>query len=249
MKAVIPAAGLGTRFLPVTRVVPKEMLPIGARPALEHIVEEARQAGAEETVIVISEGKELIRKYFEGASDIRFVYQKEQKGLGHAVLQAAELFGNAVPGEKILILLGDAVVTGGCASAELAAALKTSDAAQAIGFERVPMEKVSRYGIAKMRSAPEGGVFMLDDLVEKPRVEDAPSDFAVAGRYLLDVSVFGFLAGQGAGYGGEIQLTDAIRRMISAGVESVGCAYSGRRQDIGNPEGYFKALEAYYGRC
>ena len=88
MKAIIPAAGLGTRFLPVTRVVPKEMLPIGAKTALELIVDEARAAGADEIVIVISEGKELIRKYFEGAPDIRFVYQKEQKGLGHAVLQA-----------------------------------------------------------------------------------------------------------------------------------------------------------------
>ena len=105
MKAIIPAAGHGTRFLPVTRVVPKEMLPIGAKPALELIVDEARSAGAQGITIVISEGKELIRRYFEGQNDIQFVYQKEQKGLGHAVLQAKT-------DDDVLILLGDAVIAG-----------------------------------------------------------------------------------------------------------------------------------------
>ena len=117
MKAIIPAAGLGTRFLPVTRAVPKEMLPIGAKPALELIVEEAREAGAEEIAIVISPGKELIREYFKDCPGIKFAYQNEQKGLGHAVLQAAEAVRDA---DTVLILLGDAVVTGGCAAREMA---------------------------------------------------------------------------------------------------------------------------------
>ena len=164
MKAVIPAAGHGTRFLPVTKVVPKEMLPIGSRPALELIVEEAKSAGADEIVMVISKGKELIREYFKDDPAVSFVYQHEQKGLGHAVLQAAP--------------------------------------------------------------------------------ENAPSDLAVAGRYLLDVSIFDYLAGQQAGLGGEIQLTDAIARMI-AQKPLYGCVYQGKRQDIGNPQGYFKALEAF----
>ena len=180
MKAIIPAAGLGTRFLPVTRVVPKEMLPIGAKPALELIVDEARAAGADEIVIVISEGKELIRKYFEGTPDIRFVYQKEQKGLGHAVLQA-EIDDDA------LILLGDALVIGCCAAKEMVEVSKRHGGAAVIGCERVPKEKVSRYGIMKL----EGD--RIVDMVEKPAPEEAPSDIAVAGRYLLPAAIFGYL--------------------------------------------------------
>jgi len=238
MKAIIPAAGLGTRFLPVTRAVPKEMLPIGSKPALELLVEEAKGAGAEEIVVVISPGKELIREYFKGDASISFVYQREQRGLGHAVLQAAD----AVRGEtsKLLVLLGDAVVVGCNASLEMVRFSASHGGASVLGLEHVPMEKVSRYGIVKMEGDAVVGI------VEKPRREDAPSDLAVAGRYLLDPSVMDFLAGQGAGYGGEIQLTDAIGRMI-AEKPFVGFAYPGRRQDIGNPEGYFKALEAYYG--
>ena len=241
MKAIIPAAGLGTRFLPVTRVVPKEMLPIGAKPALELIVDEARAAGADEIVIVISEGKELIRKYFEGAPDIRFVYQKEQKGLGHAVLQA-EIDDDA------LILLGDALVVGCCAAKEMVDVSKAHGGAAVIGCERVPKEKVSRYGIMKL----DGD--RIVDMVEKPAIEEAPSDIAVAGRYLLPAAIFGFLKTQTPGKGGEIQLTDAIRRMItpqpfnSSTIQPLSAyayVYPGKRQDIGNPDGYFAALEAF----
>jgi len=233
MKAIIPAAGLGTRFLPVTRVVPKEMLPIGAKPALELIVDEARAAGASEVVIVISEGKELIRKYFEGQGDIRFVYQKEQKGLGHAVLQA-EI------DDDVLILLGDALVVGCCAAKEMVDVSKAHGGAAVIGCERVPKEKVSRYGIMKL----DGD--RIVDMVEKPAVEEAPSDIAVAGRYLLPAAIFGYLKTQTPGKGGEIQLTDAIKRMLSER-EAYAYVYPGKRQDIGNPDGYFAALEAYRG--
>ena len=233
MKAIIPAAGLGTRFLPVTRVVPKEMLPIGAKPALELIVDEARAAGADEIVIVISEGKELIRKYFEGQGDIRFVYQKEQKGLGHAVLQA-EI------DDDVLILLGDALVVGCCAAKEMVEVSKAHGGAAVIGCERVPKEKVSRYGIMKL----DGD--RIVDMVEKPAVEEAPSDIAVAGRYLLPAAIFDYLKTQTPGKGGEIQLTDAIRRMLSER-DAYAYVYPGKRQDIGNPDGYFAALEAYRG--
>ena len=233
MKAIIPAAGLGTRFLPVTRVVPKEMLPIGAKPALELIVDEARAAGADEIVIVISEGKELIRKYFEGQGDIRFVYQKEQKGLGHAVLQA-EI------DDDVLILLGDALVVGCCAAKEMVDVSKAHGGAAVIGCERVPKEKVLRYGIMKL----DGD--RIVDMVEKPAIEEAPSDIAVAGRYLLPAAIFGYLKTQTPGKGGEIQLTDAIRRMLSER-DAYAYVYPGKRQDIGNPDGYFAALEAYRG--
>ena len=234
MKAIIPAAGHGTRFLPVTRVVPKEMLPVGARPALELIVEEARQAGADEVVLVISPGKELIREYFRGVPGVTFAMQEEQRGLGHAVLQAA----SAVAGEdRVLVLLGDALVAGGNAASELAAVSAAHGGASVVGLERVPRERVSRYGIVRT----DGD--RIVDMVEKPSPEEAPSDLAIAGRYILDTAVFELLATQAPGKGGEIQLTDAIRR-LAAEKPVYGCVYSGRRQDIGSPAGYLAALKA-----
>ncbi|MBR6587955.1 MAG: NTP transferase domain-containing protein, partial [Kiritimatiellae bacterium] len=157
MTAIIPAAGKGTRFLPLTRVVPKEMLPIGAKPAIHCIVEEAIAAGADDVVVIISEEKEIIRRYFEGDPElttrIRFVYQKEQKGLGHAVLQAA----GAVEG-PVLILLGDALVSGPNPSVEMVAVSKANGGASVIGMEQVPQEKVSRYGIIAVEgSVPTAG--------------------------------------------------------------------------------------------
>ena len=248
MTAIIPAAGKGTRFLPVTRVVPKEMLPIGAKPAIHCIVEEAIEAGADDIVIIISEEKEIIRRYFEGdpafAGKVRFVYQKEQRGLGHAVLQAAE----GVSGTA-LILLGDALVTGPNPSREMVAVSKANGGASVVGLERVPQEKVSRYGIVAVAggaSLEAGGSARLVDLVEKPEREKAPSDLAIAGRYLLDGDIFGLLATQTPGHGGEIQLTDAIRRLLATKPVH-GYVYPGKRQDIGNPQGYFKAQEAFNG--
>ena len=241
MTAIIPAAGHGTRFLPVTRVVPKEMLPIGSKPALELIVEEAKSAGASEIVLVISHGKELVRAYFQDDPAVRFVYQEEQKGLGHAVLMAAERAREAA--DSVLILLGDALIAGCNASREMVALSGENGGAAVIGCERVPPEKVSRYGILKLA---DGRVV---DRVEKPSVDEAPSDIAVAGRYLLPTTVFEYLKTQTPGKGGEIQLTDAIRRMIAPeGTERpltlLPYVYPGRRQDIGNPHGYFEALKA-----
>ena len=262
MKAIIPAAGHGTRFLPVTRVIPKEMLPIGAKPALELIVEEAKSAGADEIVMVISKGKELIREYFKDDPAIRFVYQLEQKGLGHAVLQAR----SAVDAGQVLILLGDALVAGCNAAKEMTALSAANGGASVIGLEHVPSEKVSRYGIVKLE---DGRVV---DMVEKPRPEEAPSDLAIAGRYLLPTKIFDYLQTQTPGKGGEIQLTDAIKRLIRDSLESnnrtieqseqsnnlnnrtieqseqsnnlLGYIYPGKRQDIGNPDGYLQALLA-----
>ena len=245
LKALIPAAGLGTRFLPLTRVVPKEMLPIGNRPALELLVEEARRAGAQEIVVVISHAKELIREYFKDQPDVSFVYQEEQKGLGHAVLQAQDAMAGA---ERILVLLGDALVSGcepGPSMAEISAAHGN---ASVIGCEHVPQEKVSRYGILKVKtSADLSAACEVEDLVEKPSVEEAPSDLAVAGRYLLSADIFRFLATQTPGKGGEIQLTDAIRRMIAEpGHALYAYTYPGKRHDIGNPQGYYETLLAFH---
>jgi len=249
MTAIIPAAGKGTRFLPATRVIPKEMLPIGAKPAIHCIVEEAIAAGVDDVVVIISEEKEIIRRYFEGdpelSAKVRYVYQKEQRGLGHAVLQAA----GDVKG-PVLILLGDALVSGPNPSVEMVAVSKANGGASVIGMEQVPQEKVSRYGIIAVEgSVPTAGGFArIVDLVEKPSVEDAPSNLAIAGRYLLDDAIFGLLATQQPGHGGEIQLTDAIRRLLER-KPVYGYVYPGKRQDIGNPAGYFTALEAFNGNC
>ena len=249
MTAIIPAAGKGTRFLPVTRVVPKEMLPIGAKPAIHCIVDEAVAAGADDIVIIISEEKEIIRRYFKDepvlSGRIRFVYQKEQRGLGHAVLQAAE----GVSGPA-LILLCDALVTGPNPSREMASISQANGGASVVGLERVPPDKVSRYGIVAVEggaSLDAGGSARIVDLIEKPGPDEAPSDLAIAGRYLLDGDIFGLLATQAPGHGGEIQLTDAIRRLLAT-KPAYGYVYPGKRQDIGNPQGYFSALEAFNDR-
>lgn len=238
MKAIIPAAGLGTRFLPVTRVVPKEMLPVGSRPALALIVDEARSAGAEEIVIVISPGKELIREYFKDDPSITFAYQMEQKGLGHAVMVGLEAREGGKE-ENVLILLGDALVAGCNASKEMSAISRVNGGCGVIGCERVPREKISRYGILKLEDGK------IVDLVEKPAPEEAPSDIAIAGRYLLPASILDLLRTQTPGKGGEIQLTDAIRRMVHGNSRPLlSYVYPGKRQDIGNPAGYLAALIA-----
>ena len=246
MTAIIPAAGLGTRFLPLTRAVPKEMLPIGSKPALQVIVDESLEAGCDDVLVIISHAKELVRKYFsedpQYAKRIRWVYQEEQHGLGHAVLQCASAIEQSEQSNNrtFLILLGDAVISGCAASKEMVALSRANGGASVIGCEHVPPEKVSRYGILKV----EGG--RIADLVEKPSIEEAPSDLAIAGRYLLDAKIFDFLKTQTPGKGGEIQLTDAIRRMVKeAGVTLLPYAYPGKRHDIGNPQGYYETLKAF----
>lgn len=244
MKALIPAAGHGTRFAPWTKLIPKEMLPIGAKPAIALIVDEAIAAGATEVVIITSPEKPLLKKWFElnpPSVMISWIDQLEQHGLGHAVLQAAEHFADET--EPVLILLGDALVSGGNASAAMKRVSDLNGGASVIGCEEVPREMVSRYGIMKPATSDADAFFQLADIVEKPAVEDAPGNYAVAGRYLLDPAVFTYLKDQTAGVGGEIQLTDAIRRMMDS-KPVFGYIYPGHRHDIGNPKGYLKALEA-----
>lgn len=238
MKALIPAAGHGTRFAPFTRLVPKEMLPIGARPAIALIVDEAIEAGADEVVIITSPEKPLLKKWFEiepPKVKLTWIDQLEQHGLGHAVLQAAPLLENET--EPVLILLGDALVSGGNASKEMAELSRANGGASVIGCEKVSMDRVSRYGIMKLDGR------RIVDMIEKPSIEEAPSNIAVAGRYLLDPAIFSYLKTQAPGKGGEIQITDAIRRML-ADKPVLAHVYPGHRHDIGNPAGYLRALEA-----
>ncbi len=265
MKALIPAAGYGTRFLPASKTIPKEMLPVGAKPAIQLIVEEALAAGAEEVVIVTSPDKPSLRRHFdvdavwharcakkpevdaelthleEIGKRIRWTFQTEQKGLGHAVLQGADLLRGET--DPVLVLLGDALVSGEAPSAAMAAISRAHGGASVVGLEEVPLEKVSRYGIVAGDFVDER-VLKLTDLVEKPQPDVAPSRLAIAGRYLLDPAVFDLLATQTPGHGGEIQLTDSIRRLLAE--KSVyGYRYPGRRHDIGNPAGYLETLLAF----
>lgn len=241
MKALIPAAGHGTRFAPFTKLVPKELLPIGARPAIALIVDEAIEAGADEVVIITSPEKPLLKKWFEiepPKVKITWIDQIEQHGLGHAVLQAAPLLENE--SEPILILLGDALVSGGNAAKEMAGLSRSAGGASVIGCEKVSMDKVSRYGIMRLDGS------RIVDMVEKPSIEEAPSNIAVAGRYLLDPAIFAYLKTQTPGKGGEIQITDAIRRMLTE-KPVLAYVYPGHRHDIGNPQGYFETLVAFQG--
>ncbi len=269
MKALIPAAGYGTRFLPASKTVPKEMLPIGSKPAIQLIVEEAVAAGADEVVIITSPDKPSIKKHFdvdcawhsrlvkkpdidaemfkleELGKKIKWIYQTEQKGLGHAVLQASPLFEGET--DPVLILLGDALVSGDkpC-SVDMCNVSHAYGNVSVVGLERVPKEKVSRYGIVEVSSEEKKSdlVYELADLVEKPAVEDAPSDLAIAGRYLLHPDIFALLADQTPGVGGEIQLTDSIRKLLLSR-KIFGFRYPGKRHDIGNPDGYFETLMAF----
>ncbi len=267
MLAIIPAAGFGTRFLPASKVIPKEMLPIGDRPAIQWIVEEALDAGADEVIIVTSPDKPSLQAHFTpdpvwqtrlranpGARaalarldaisvTVRFVFQTEQRGLGHAVAQAAPFVRAAA--EPVLILLGDALVQGSApCSRELVTRSRANGGASIIGLERVPPENVSRYGIAAVEPTSDGRFYRVTDLVEKPDATAAPSDLAIAGRYLLDPRIFDFLAHEQIGYGGEIQLTDAIRQLLPL-APVYGYRYPGERFDIGNPRGYQSAVAAY----
>lgn len=265
-KAVIPAAGLGTRFLPATVAVPKEMLTLGDRPAIQWIVEEALAAGVEEIILVTSASKPAIRAHFEPRPELlrqvaakgpsrtldalehlreigthlRFVEQQEQLGLGHAVLCAAPY----VRDEPFLVLLGDALVRGPRpAAAQLADAWRETGGPTVIGLERVPVEKVQRYGIVAGTPIRDR-LWRLSDLIEKPAPKDAPSDLAIAGRYILSPRVLDFLAEGQRGHGGEIQLTDALRRLVRE--EPVfGVQYEGERHDIGNALDYADAVLAY----
>lgn len=264
MKAIIPAAGHGTRFYPVAKSIPKEMLPIGSKPAIQLIVEEALAAGADEVIIVTSPDKPTIQRYFSPAEELKarlskkaevcaameevekiakritFVYQHEQLGLGHAILQAEPLLRDET--DPILILLGDALVKSevvcSCAMAQLSACFGN---ASVVGLECVPVEKLSRYGVVGGEKTDVEDLYKLTTLVEKPKPEEAPSNLAIAGRYLLHPAIFRYLKACKPSQGGEIQLTDAIQALLHE-YPVYGYQYPGKRFDIGNPDGYLETL-------
>jgi UTP--glucose-1-phosphate uridylyltransferase len=242
-KAVIPAAGKGTRLLPLTRTVPKEMLPLGRKPVLGHIVDELADAGIDQILFVISEDKTCIPRYFDdGAVRFSSVNQPEQKGLADAVLHGEEFAG----ADPIAVALGDSVITSGedkHVMRRLLDAYESLDAACVIAVEEVPLRDASRYGIVKPK-AEVGDVFEIHDLVEKPPQDELPSNLAIAGRYVLHPAIFDLIRDLKPGALGELQLTDAIKMLLKTGrrVWCVRLRQSEQRTDIGTLASYFEAL-------
>ncbi len=244
-KAVIPAAGKGTRLLPLTKAVPKELIPLGNKPVLEHIVEEVIQAGITQVLFVISEQKTAIRTHFgDGFDGIRFEYdyQKEQKGLADAISYAQDFAGD----EPFAVVLGDSIIDTDADVLPFRRVLDTFEQTEAAGVivvQKTPPLEVSRYGIVKPKNdiAPS---FQIDGLVEKPTPEQAPSQYAIAGRYAFDSSIFDYIKRTRPGANGELQITDSIALMIEDGkdVWCVALDDNEVRRDIGTFESYYEAL-------
>lgn len=248
--AVVPAAGLGTRLLPATRSVPKEMLPVVDRPVLHRVVAEAAEAGLEEVLIVTGRGRRVIEDHFgDGAEPehcrIRYVAQSRPQGLGHAVLQAREHTGD----EPFCVLLGDSILAPR-AGAELArlVAAREETGAPVVALETVPRGETDRRGVVRLANPDEppapGERVRITGFVEKPEPEEAPSRFCVAARYVLGPDVYPILADLEPGLGGEIQLTDALDRLASER-PVYGVALEGRRFDVGNIPDYARTFLAF----
>ncbi len=259
-KAIIPAAGLGTRFLPATKAQPKEMLPIVDKPTIQYIIEEAAQSGIEDIVIVNGRNKGSIEDHFDRSvelelelgnkgksealdmvksisemANIYFIRQKKPLGLGHAVLSAQKFIGN----EPFAVLLGDDVVISKTPALKQMMDIYKEYKAPIVGVQTVAHEVTYQYGIVNGK-AVDDRVYKVKDLVEKPPVDEAPSDVAILGRYILTPEVFSYLENQEKGAGGEIQLTDALKRMAKDGAVYA-YDFKGHRYDCGDKVGFIQA--------
>jgi len=256
-KAVIPAAGLGTRFLPASKAIPKEMMPVAGRPVIQHVVDELAGAGITDILMVISRTKRTIEEHFDRSPDLErmlegkgdaagaaalrdlsaraalhYVWQPEMRGLGDAVLRAAAHVGS----DPFLLFLGDTIVESNPSIAHRLSAAYERFRSPVVLLERVDPARVSRYGVMQGTEI-EPGTYRITDFVEKPTPEEAPSNLAIAGRYLLTPDVFPLLARTSPGKGGEIQLTDALRDLARTGPFH-GIVLDGMRHDIGNPDDF-----------
>jgi UTP--glucose-1-phosphate uridylyltransferase len=261
-KAIIPAAGLGTRFLPATKAQPKEMLPIVDKPTIQYIVEEAVASGIEEIIIIIGRGKRSIEDHFDKSyeledallkknqldileevqkisslANIFYVRQKEALGLGHAILCAQSFIGN----EPFAVLLGDDIVMSETPCLKQIINVFEYCNSSVVAIQSVPESEVSKYGIIKPKGANlEPNLFYIDSLVEKPAKEDAPSTYAIMGRYVLRPEIFDELSKLPIGQGRELQLTDAINE-LNKRQAVLAYNFEGRRYDIGDKIGFIKA--------
>jgi UTP--glucose-1-phosphate uridylyltransferase len=262
-KAVFPVAGLGTRVLPATKAIPKEMLTVVDRPVLQHAVDEAREAGIEHFVFVTGRNKQVIEDHFDMSYELEDTLQKRGKlkeyqalmadlpaagatsftrqqaplGLGHAVWCARELVGR----EPFAVILPDMLMSPGCLSQMLTAYEKHGG--NVIAVEEVPEDQVSRYGVVGIGEEDDTG-FRITSMVEKPKRADAPSNLIISGRYILQPEIFDLLGNQEPGQGGEIQITDAMKR-LSETQRFTGFRYRGRTYDTGTKAGFLIANVAY----
>jgi UTP--glucose-1-phosphate uridylyltransferase len=261
-KAVLPAAGWGTRFLPATKAQPKEMLPLVDKPVIQYAVEEAVASGIDQVIIVTSSQKRAIEDHFDlsfelehlleqkgdiemlrrvrhisDLAQISYIRQKEQLGLGHAVLMAKELVGH----EPFAVILSDDVVSGDRPCIGQLVDVYDERHASVVAVMEVPHEETQRYGVIDGEQDPrDDRLFRVRGLVEKPRPEDAPSDHAIIGRYVLTPKIFEKLEQTQRGAGGEIQLTDAIESLM-AEQDVFAYAFQGKRYDAGTTMGWLKA--------
>jgi UTP--glucose-1-phosphate uridylyltransferase len=266
-KAVFPVAGLGTRFLPATKAMPKEMLPVVDRPLIQHVVDEAREAGIEHFIFVTGRNKGVIEDHFDrqfelehtlterqrrgdlellardlpGPGSASFTRQQLPLGLGHAVWCARELVGN----EPFALLLPDVLVqhNHGCLMQMIEAARQVESAANIVAVEKVPEERIHMYGVVGIGER-KGKLFSLTQMVEKPARAQAPSNLIITGRYILQPEIFGFLAAEKRGAGGEIQLTDAMIELAKS-QPFYGLEFEGRSFDCGSKVGFLAANIAY----
>ncbi len=263
MKVVIPAAGLGIRFLPATKAQPKEMLPVVDKPAIQYVVEEAVASGMTDIIIITGRGKRAIEDHFDKSyelehklreagnsealaevqriasmADIFYIRQKEQLGLGHAILCAKKHVGK----EPFAVMLGDDIVVSDRPCIGQLTEVFDKMGSSVVGVEQVPKSRIQRYGVIKGRKVRDD-IYKVEDLVEKPAPSEAPSDLAIIGRYVLGPEIFGFLEKIGPGKGGEYQLTDAMRLMCRKN-GLYGLKFKGKRYDIGSKADWVRATIA-----
>ncbi len=266
-KAIFPVAGLGTRFLPATKAMPKEMLPVVDRPLIQHVVDEAHEAGIEHCIFVTGRNKNIIEDHFDRQFELEvtliergkkadlellkddlpeaggtsFTRQQSPLGLGHAVWCARDLVGD----EPFAVVLPDVLVKNpkGCLAQMMEAAKDLDDKANIIAVEEVPMDRIHMYGVVGVGKT-EGKAFEVTQMVEKPKAKDAPSNLSITGRYILQPELFEVLSKQAAGAGGEIQLTDAMLTLAKT-QPFYGLKFEGRSYDCGSKIGFLTANVAY----
>ena len=257
-KAIIPAAGLGTRFLPATKAQAKEMLPIVDKPTLQYIIEEAIESGIEEILIVTGRNKKSIEDHFDRSVEleleleqkgktamlemvqdisnmVNYIRQKEPKGLGHAIHCAKSFIGD----EPFAVLLGDDIVDASTPCLKQMIDAYDEYKTTVLGVQEVARENVDKYGILDVKHI-EDRVYKVKDMVEKPSIEEAPSNIAILGRYIITPEIFNILENQAPGKGGEIQLTDALQTLATK--EAIyAYNFEGRRYDVGDKLGFLEA--------
>ena len=259
-KAIIPAAGLGTRFLPATKAQPKEMLPIVDKPTLQYIIEEAVKSGIEEILIITGRNKKSIEDHFDKSVEleleleqkgkkemlemvkeisnmvnIHYIRQKEPKGLGHAIYCAKSFIGN----EPFAVLLGDDIVDSNVPCLKQLIDAYNEYKTTILGVQHVDVDNVDKYGILDVKHI-EDRVYKVKDMIEKPNKDEAPSNIAILGRYIINPSIFEILEKQEPGKGGEIQLTDALKT-LSKQEAIYAYDFEGRRYDVGDKLGFLEA--------